>query len=163
MKPGEGYPHSMPTVFDQRTICYYRPESGGFLVFGGDVIEVQPIDDPDNYREKADSEWIEKIAGTLLDTLSSAGDMSFVRGWAGPITLTPDFNPIIGAIKEVEGFYVACGFSGHGFKLSPMVGKCMAELVLNGKATSIDITPLRPSRYEEGERFQSKYERAPLT
>ena len=160
--PGE-YPLSTPTIFDQRTISYYRPESGGFLVFGGAMIEIQTIDDPDTYEEKPDVEWVENVADTLLGSMTAAHDMRFIRGWAGPITVTPDFNPLLGKVDEVEGFYVAGGFSGHGFKLSPMVGKCMAELILGGAAVSVDIRPIRPGRYKDGERFRSKYERAPLT
>lgn len=163
MRPAGEYPLSMPTVFDQRTICYYRPESGGFMVFGGSMIELQTIDNPDNYEEKPDVEWVENVADTLLGSMTDAHDMRFIRGWAGPITLTPDFNPLLGEVDEVEGFYVAGGFSGHGFKLSPMVGKCMAELIVGGASTSIDITPMRPGRYKDGEYFQSKYVRAPLT
>jgi sarcosine oxidase subunit beta len=160
--PGE-YPLSTPTIFDQRKICYYRPESGGFLVFGGSMLEIQTIDDPDNYAEKPDVEWVENVADTLLGSMIEAHDMTFIRGWAGPITVTPDFNPLLGKVDEVEGFYVAGGFSGHGFKLSPMVGKCMAELIIGGAATSIDISPMRPGRYKDGEYFQSKYSRSPLT
>jgi len=163
MRPSKEYPLSMPTVFDQRSICYYRPESGGFMIFGGSLTELQPIKDPDHYSEKPDAEWIDNVAQTLLGAMHDANDTKFIRGWAGPITLTPDFNPILGQIDEVEGFYVACGFSGHGFKLSPMVGRCMAELITGGRATSIDITPMRPSRYKDGEYFQSKYSRSPLT
>lgn len=163
MRPLKDYPLSMPTVFDQRTICYYRPETGGFLIYGGGVIELQTIEDPDHYNEKADSEWVENAANTLLRTMDGAAEMKFVRGWGGPITVTPDFNPIIGKIDEVEGLFVAAGFSGHGFKLSPMVGKCMTELILEGSSSTVDITPLRPSRYREGQYFQSKYSRSPLT
>jgi glycine/D-amino acid oxidase-like deaminating enzyme len=163
MRPGKDYPLSMPTVFDQRTLCYYRPESGGFMIFGGGVIEMQLIQDPDNYSERPDNEWVENVASVLLGAMNDAQDTKFIRGWAGPITLTPDFNPIIGAVDEVDGFFVAGGFSGHGFKLSPMVGQCMAELILNGVATSVDIGPLRPSRHREGIYFQSKYPRSPLT
>ncbi len=163
MRPAADYPLSMPTVFDQRTICYYRPESGGFMIFGGALTEIQTIDDPDNFEEKPDAEWVENVADTLIKGMNDANDMKFVRGWAGPITVTPDFNPLLGEIDEVKGFYVAGGFSGHGFKLSPMVGRCMAELILDGKSSSIDIRPMRPSRYEDGEYFQSKYARSPLT
>jgi sarcosine oxidase subunit beta len=163
MRPAGDYPLSMPTVFDQRTICYYRPESGGFMVFGGSMIELQTIDNPDRYEEKPDAEWVENVASTLLGSMTNADDTKFVRGWAGPITVTPDFNPLLGKVDEIDGFYVAGGFSGHGFKLSPMVGKCMAELITNGAATTIDISPLRPGRYKDGEYFQSKYSRSPLT
>jgi len=163
MRPARDYPLSMPTVFDQRTLCYYRPESGGFMIYGGGLLELQTIPDPDNYEEKPDIEWVENVADTLLNAMTGAQDMKFVRGWAGPITVTPDFNPLLGRVDEVEGFYVAGGFSGHGFKLSPMVGKCMAELILSGESTSVDISPMRPTRYKDGEYFQSKYPRSPLT
>jgi sarcosine oxidase subunit beta len=163
MQPAKEYPLSMPTVFDQRTICYHRPETGGHLIFGGGVIEIQVVEDPDHYREKADPEWVESVADTLLKTMKESQRMKFVRGWGGPITVTPDFNPILGAIDKVDGFFVANGFSGHGFKLSPMVGKCMAEVILQGKSTSVEIASLRPSRYEQGDYFQSRYVRCPLT
>ena len=57
---------------------------------------------------------------------------------------------MIDRVEEIDGLYVCTGFSGHGFKLSPMVGILMAELVLEGRATSIDISPLRMSRFREG-------------
>ena len=50
----------------------------------------------------------------------------------------------------IEGLYVCTGFSGHGFKLSPAVGIVMAELILDGVARTVDITPLRMSRFAEG-------------
>jgi sarcosine oxidase subunit beta len=133
------------------------------MVFGGSMIELQTIENPDTYEEKPDAEWVENVAHTLLGSMTNAAETKFVRGWAGPITVTPDFNPLLGKIDEIEGFYVAGGFSGHGFKLSPMVGKCMSELILNGSATSVDISPLRPGRYQDDEYFQSKYSRSPLT
>ena len=49
------------------------------------------------------------------------------------------------------------GFSGHGFKLSPMIGLTMSELITGGRATSIDITPLRFSRFAEGDLLSSSY------
>jgi sarcosine oxidase subunit beta len=60
-------------------------------------------------------------------------------------------------VEGIEGMYVCTGFSGHGFKLSPMVGVLMAELVLDGQATTIDIAPLRMSRFQEGKLNQGGY------
>ena len=60
-------------------------------------------------------------------------------------------------VEGIEGLYVCTGFSGHGFKLSPMVGELMAELILDGEATSIDISSLRMSRFREGMLNQSGY------
>ena len=51
----------------------------------------------------------------------------------------------------VEGLFVAGGFSGTGFKTAPAVGACMAELVTDGRATTLDLHPFRLSRFAEGD------------
>ena len=68
-----------------------------------------------------------------------------------------DSHPVIDRVEGIEGLYICTGFSGHGFKLSPIVGVIMAELVLDGSATSIDISPLRMSRFREGRLNQARY------
>ena len=67
----------------------------------------------------------------------------------GLYTSTPDSHPVLDRVEGVEGLYVCTGFSGHGFKLSPAVGLLMAELILDGQASTIDIHPLRQSRFAE--------------
>jgi sarcosine oxidase subunit beta len=64
--------------------------------------------------------------------------------------MTPDGQPVIGRIEEVPGFYCACGFSGHGFKLAPAVGRIMSELVIEGSCASYDIQMFRQARFREG-------------
>ncbi|MBK8936062.1 MAG: FAD-binding oxidoreductase [Chloroflexi bacterium] len=54
--------------------------------------------------------------------------------------LTTDQRAIMGAAGP-EGYYLQCGFSGTGFKIGPAVGACMAELIVEGKARTVDITP----------------------
>ena len=49
------------------------------------------------------------------------------------------------------------GFSGHGFKLAPAIGQAMSELILDGQASSVDLNPLRFSRFEEGDLLNSRY------
>ncbi|MQF70262.1 FAD-dependent oxidoreductase, partial [SAR202 cluster bacterium AD-804-J14_MRT_500m] len=78
-------------------------------------------------------------------------------GWSGLFTNTPDFHPILDRVPGVDGLFCAVGFSGHGFKLSPMIGLTMAELIAEGTATTFDLTPLRFSRFEEGDMLQSRY------
>jgi sarcosine oxidase, subunit beta len=60
-------------------------------------------------------------------------------------------------VEGVEDLYICTGFSGHGFKLSPMVGVLMTELILDGQATTIDILSLRMSRFREGRLNQPRY------
>jgi glycine/D-amino acid oxidase-like deaminating enzyme len=57
--------------------------------------------------------------------------------WAGYIDVTPDAVPVISAVDRVPGFYLASGFSGHGFGIGPAAGRLMADLV-TGKTPLVD-------------------------
>ncbi len=65
-------------------------------------------------------------------------------------------------VEGIEGLYCAVGFSGHGFKLSPMIGVVMAELITQGKATSVDISMLGLNRFKEDRLLSSRYSMAVL-
>jgi len=73
-----------------------------------------------------------------------------VRQWAGLYKITPDAHPILVTVPGVEGYYQAVGFSGHGFMLSPIVGRLLSEMIV-GKEPSIDISDLDLGRFERGE------------
>ena len=79
-----------------------------------------------------------------------------VRGFAGPYDITPDWNPIIGRCPGIEGLYLAVGWSGHGFKLSPAVGEVVAAEV-TGRTPPVDVGKLRPERFAEGRLLQLAY------
>ena len=70
--------------------------------------------------------------------------------------ISPDQHPILGQAGP-EGFFLQCGFSGTGFKIAPAVGKFMAELILDGEAKTVDLTPFRFERFEEGDLIESKH------
>jgi sarcosine oxidase subunit beta len=63
--------------------------------------------------------------------------------------ITPDQHPMLGA-SGPDGFYLDCGFSGTGFKTAPAVGLCMAELIVDGKASTVDLSIYAPQRFAEG-------------
>ncbi|MEU0266778.1 FAD-binding oxidoreductase [Nocardioides sp. NPDC006303] len=73
-----------------------------------------------------------------------------VRGWAGPYDFTPDWHPIVGAVPGVEGAYMSVGTSGHGFKLAPSIGECLAAEIL-GTESPVDISQLGADRLINGE------------
>ena len=79
-----------------------------------------------------------------------------VRGFAGPYDVTPDWNPIIGPCPGIDGLYLAVGWSGHGFKLSPAVGEIVAAEV-TGRTPPIDVGELRPERFAEGRFLRLAY------
>ena len=70
-------------------------------------------------------------------------------GWAGAYDVTPDSYPILDRVGP-DGLFVAVGFSGHGFKLSPEVGRLLAEYMATGKRPE-PLVPLRASRFVEKE------------
>jgi sarcosine oxidase subunit beta len=77
-------------------------------------------------------------------------DLRFTESWACYYEMTPDDHPVIGAVSGVEGLYVAAGFSGHGFMQSPAVGVCMAELLTEGRAKTVDLEPFSAERFQSG-------------
>jgi sarcosine oxidase subunit beta len=69
------------------------------------------------------------------------------RHWAGLYEMTPDAHPLIGRLTPIDNAYIIAGFSGHGFMQGPIAGKLLAEVVLDGHASSLDITALSPERF----------------
>jgi sarcosine oxidase subunit beta len=65
--------------------------------------------------------------------------------------MTPDRHPIIGEAPGVGGLFLANGFSGHGFQHAPVVGKLLAELVVEGRARTVDVSGLGVERFQSGE------------
>ncbi|OGL10825.1 MAG: hypothetical protein A3I17_01525 [Candidatus Rokubacteria bacterium RIFCSPLOWO2_02_FULL_72_37] len=73
-----------------------------------------------------------------------------MRAYAGVRDLTPDYHGILSEAPGLAGFYVACGFSGHGFMHAPAIGLLMAELILDGRARSMDVAPMALGRFACG-------------
>jgi glycine/D-amino acid oxidase-like deaminating enzyme len=79
------------------------------------------------------------------------GNMRVAETWGGMIDVTPDIVPVISGVDSVPGFFIATGFSGHGFGIGPGAGRLMADLV-TGDAPVVDPTPFRYSRFTDGSR-----------
>ena len=71
--------------------------------------------------------------------------------------ITPDQHPLLG-LAGLDGLYLDCGFSGTGFKIAPAVGRCMAELILDGVSKTVDISSLTPRRFAEGKLVSGAYQ-----
>jgi sarcosine oxidase subunit beta len=89
-----------------------------------------------------------EAAVARLPRLAAAG---IAHRWAGLYEVTPDAHPILGGVPGIEGFYCIAGFSGHGFQHGPGCGLLLAEEILDGTATTLDITPLRADRFTTGD------------
>ena len=136
---------------------YFRPEGDGMLLAGvGHPKENEPVD-PDSYRRNADAEFVDDVSRRLEHRLPGLAGAEVVSSWAGLYTITPDWNMMVGAAPGVDGLYLAVGGSGHSFKLGPAIGRCLAELITEGRASTVDITPLRPDRFDSGAPLRSTY------
>jgi sarcosine oxidase subunit beta len=137
-------PPTLPMTIDFATGLYFHPESSGFLFGMGNREE------PSSFNKTVDEDWLMQNVEALVARAPAFEDANVLRGWAGFYEITPDDNPVLGFVGEPEGLAVAAGFSGHGFMQGPAIGVCMAELILDGAATTVDISAFRPSRFREG-------------
>ena len=143
-----------PTVGDIAQSFSFRPDGSSLTMMGfGDdeVVEVE------TYNQGVDMEVMADALARLTRRIPAMSEAYFRGGWSGLFTTTPDWHPILDAVPGIEGLYCAVGFSGHGSTLSPMIGVTVAELIVEGAAKTIDISPLRYSRFEEGDLLGSSY------
>jgi len=137
---------------------YFKPTHGDMIHAGslaGEEIN-NPVD-PDRYNESADSAWLPQLRQRLSGRYPIM-ERGYGRGGYGALyAITPDWHPILDRIPGLEGAYCAVGFSGHGFKMSPIVGELMSELVVDGQAKTLDMSPLRLSRFDENDPVKTPY------
>ena len=147
-RPLDLVPHH-PGGADIGNRIYFRPE-GQDLTLVGNGNHSDVVEDPEVYAQRASPAFIQDVWQRLARRIPPIADAELAAGYAGLYTNTPDSHPVMDRIDGVDGLYLCSGFSGHGFKLSPMVGVLMAELIANGAVASMDIRPLRLSRFAEG-------------
>ena len=118
---------------------------------GSIIAGESPVHDQIGYDTGATVTSPASIAATILRMLPRTKNIRIVRQWSGRYEMTPDAAPVLGK-TEVEGFWLACGFSGHGFMLGPVAGQVMTDL-LNGNTPSIDPSIMDYKRFERGEKI----------
>ena len=145
-----------PGGADIANLIYFRPESTDLTLLGNGNAEDR-VEDPELFAPRPTQRFIQDVWTRLARRIPVMAEAEYTTGYAGLYTSTPDSHPIMDKVEGIDGLYICTGFSGHGFKLSPMVGVLMAELMLDGKATAIDISTLRLSRFREGKLNRPRY------
>jgi sarcosine oxidase subunit beta len=148
--------HGMHAVaLDMTRNIYLRPDVGGVTLVGS-TEDVLAASDPDNYAQGLSEQEITHFrttAGECLPALTRAVPRG---GWAGIYDDTPDYHPILDRLSPYDGLYCAVGFSGHGFKLSPLVGQWMAQFILTGTKPD-DMQHFSFDRFAQGREIQPRY------
>ena len=146
----------IPVLSDTELRMYLRPNGSGEILAGlGWPKEIEPLD-IDNYDPNLDRNSRTRIESVLFQRIPALRDANYVRGWASIYTITDDWHPIVGPEPDLEGYYAFFGGCGHCFKLSPPIGESLAEIIA-GDTPKIDIRPLRPNRFLEGEPLTSAW------
>ena len=148
----------VPVFSDLVSLQYIRAEGGGQLLFGNSDLSTPSPADPDDYLNRATDDFLEMAVEKISHRFPGLADASVASTYAGCYDVTPDFNPVISE-TPVESLIVAAGFSGHGFKISPAVGRLVADLVVDGKSSDADIpeSDFRLSRFAEGALLTSPF------
>ena len=136
-------PANFPMVVDVRTGVYMHRESGGLLLGLADREE------PPSFHTHIDLEFRDRVFMLGFERLPRLEDAEYRAGWGGLYEDTPDHNAILGE-ADVKGFWMANGFSGHGFMHSPAVGMVIADLV-TGRTPCVDVSALSLARFESSD------------
>ncbi|MDK2888026.1 sarcosine oxidase subunit beta [Desulfofundulus australicus DSM 11792] len=135
----------MVMSFYHNLYCQQTPH-GSFIMGLGDPNE------PKEYNVRSSWQFLTQMARKAVWLLPVLKNVRVVRQWAGVYDMSPDRQPVLGEVPGVPGFYVAAGFSGHGFMIAPMTGQLMAEVIL-GLPTTLPVDMFSLSRFTTGELF----------
>jgi sarcosine oxidase, subunit beta len=135
---------------------YLRPDTGGMTLIGSTENVFSPSN-PDNYAQGLTEQEIAHFRSMAVGSIPALTRAVPRGGWAGIYDDTPDFHPILDELPGYEGLYCAAGFSGHGFKLSPLVGQWMAELILTG-TKPVDMQHFVFDRFIHGREIRPRYQ-----
>jgi sarcosine oxidase subunit beta len=125
-------PWLTPLVADLSNGLYFSQSTRGEIVGG-----ISNHDVPDGLDMNSSHRFLRLYARALTATVPQLGAVKILRQWAGCYDLTPDQNPIVGRVDELDGFYQASGFMGHGFMMAPVMGRLLAEHVATERDTPL--------------------------
>lgn len=142
----------VPVFSDLVSLQYIRPEGRDRLLFGNSDLSVLEPADPDRYANRAAPDFLEMTVEKVGTRLPGLANPAISSTYAGCYDVTPDFNPVISQVDGLDGLVIAAGFSGHGYKISPAVGRLAADLVVRGDSSDpvVPAADFRLSRFAEG-------------
>ena len=137
-------PNLVPLTIDMATGFYFRDEGRGLMIGLANASE------PSSFNTTLDWDYLPTILEHALHRIPTVEDAEIGKGWAGLYDITPDHHALLGAFPERPNFHLAGGFSGHGVMHAPAAGCVISEMILEGVASTMDVSMLAPARVREG-------------
>lgn len=142
-RAAQGIADDCPMTFDFQTWFYFRREGAGVLIGTGNTRE------PASFNTAADWDFLAQLSAGMFRRLPVLADAEVEHAWGGCEGYTSDGSALLGPTEQLEGFFLACGFSGHGVMHSPASGRIVADLIL-GRDVGYDVSDLHPDRFRRG-------------
>ncbi len=143
-----GHGPDFPIVIDEVNGVYFRPEGGDLMLVGLEG-QNEVGGSPDRPLDTAAPATIEDMVRRVCARVPWMTEGTFRTAHGGQDGITPDQRAILGRAGP-DGLFVACGFSGTGFKTAPAIGACLSELILDGRTTTADISAYGLDRFAAG-------------
>jgi sarcosine oxidase subunit beta len=150
--PTRALPDSMPmTIFTDDGFHFRVRDGRVLLLWPTPGLAGRPFD------ATVDGAWIDAVTAKAHARVSVLRDVPVDRGgsWAGLYEMSPDKHAILGAHPECENLFLINGSSGHGVMHAPALGHLLAEIILDGRAITVDTHTLRPERFADGDLNES--------
>ncbi len=141
----DAIPDAAPFVMDVEAEWYFRKEGKGVLMGMG-------LEESTTFEPQLDWEFLDAMTRVALHRAPILADARVARGWACLRALTPDDYPLLGPAPNVSGFINCCGWGGHGVMHAPIAGQLVAELIADGKTTTMEIEAFALERFDKQNR-----------
>jgi sarcosine oxidase subunit beta len=151
------YTPELPVFKDlaSRGMLYARSYSSrDMLVSEGTPGEALP--EPDDRPGDISMDFVADLGEQVAQRFPSFGEAALASAWTGVYDVTPDWNPVLGSVEQLRGLVLGYGFSGHGFKLSPVVGRVLAQAALQ-LPTEVSLAPYALQRFSQGRLLRGRY------
>ena len=146
--PFDLLPEDMPMTIFAEDGFHLRVRDGRVMLLWPDEPEVS-----DPFDQSVEDAWVEKVFERARACVPCLAQASIDREecWAGLYEMSPDGHALLGRAPGVDNFYLVNGSSGHGVMHAPALGQLIAEVIVDGTASTLDAHALRPSRFAESE------------
>ena len=147
-QPFDALPEDMPMTVFLEDGFHLRVRDGRVLL----LLPDEP-DAADPFDQSVDDAWVRTVVETARERVPCLREAAIDRAkcWAGLYEMSPDGHALLGRVDEIDNLYLANGSSGHGVMHAPALGQLLAEIMLDGAASTLDAHALRPSRFAEDE------------